>query len=358
MKILVNALSGIGDALMFSPALRRIKEQLPESRIDFLVMYKSVKELYSQNPFIDNLFLIDFFKQSKFKSIQDVLKLRKNKYDYSINIYPSNRAEYNILNFLLGAKIKISFRYNHTHFLRLQMLNTILLEEISNKHNVLQNLELAKKICNNDDLTAGQMEIFTDESSDSKAIEWFKNNGLTDRLLIGFHPGSSTIKNHINKRWDKYKFVELAKKLILNFNAKILLFGNEFDLNNEIMESVKDNIILASTDNFLDSLSRLKKCSLFITNDTAFLHCASAFGVPVVAIFAYTNQNELFPWNTRHIVVRKDFECSPCFYNSPKPISCIWKGSDEFKCMKSISLDDVYNACETLIKEIPYDSKS
>ena len=358
MKILVNALSGIGDALMFSPSLRKIKELIPGAHIDFLVMYKSVKELYKNNPFIDEIFFINFFHQSKLKSFSEIKKLRKNKYDYSINIYPSNRFEYNFLNFLIGAKVKISFDYLHKNILRFQGLNNILLPEVKNKHNALQNLEIAKFITKNNNIEAGNLDIYTDTSSDEEADNWFLKNGLNKRFIVGFHPGSSTIKNHIHKRWDKYKFIELAKQLIINHNTFILLFGNEFELNNEIAKAIGDNVVLASSDNFLDSLSRLKKCNLFVSNDTAFLHCASAFKIPVVAIFGYTNHQELYPWNTNYIVVRQDIDCSPCFYNSPRPVICKWKGEEEFKCIKKITTGEVYNACEKLIKEIPDNSKS
>jgi len=44
MKILVNALSGIGDALMFTPALKLLKEAYPDSEIHALVMFKAVKD--------------------------------------------------------------------------------------------------------------------------------------------------------------------------------------------------------------------------------------------------------------------------------------------------------------------------
>ena len=55
MKILVLALSGIGDALMFTPTLDKIKAEYPSSEIDVLVMFKGVAE-------ISNLIYFDFMK--------------------------------------------------------------------------------------------------------------------------------------------------------------------------------------------------------------------------------------------------------------------------------------------------------
>jgi len=349
MKILINALSGNGDALMFSPALRLLKEKIPDSRIDMLVMFNSVKEMYQENPFLEEIHFINFLRQSKLKSLADVRRLKNNNYDYSINVYPANRIEYNIVNAFLGAKKKIAHHYIHSGFSRAEFFNDILIDEVKDRHNVLQNLDLIRPIAAVRDEEVGQMEIFTSEEDKLKAREWITENDLNGKFLIGFHPGSSILKNHIHKRWDKYKYSKLGKRLIREYNAKILLFGNEFELNEEIRSMMNNEAIISSTHNYMDSISRMQHCKLFVSNDTAFLHSAAALNVPTVAIFAYTNYKELYPWKVNHVIVRKELSCSPCFYNSPKPVECIWKGEDEYKCIKTISVDEVFSACNELV---------
>ncbi|MBI5404538.1 MAG: glycosyltransferase family 9 protein [Ignavibacteriae bacterium] len=352
MKILINALSGNGDALMFSPALKLLREKLPGVQIDMLAMYKSVKEMYSRSPYLDEIFFIDFLRQSKIKSLKEIRAIRKMKYDVSINTYPANRNEYNILNFLLGAKKRMAHHYIHTNYFRLEFLNTDLAEEVKNKHNVLQNIEGVKKIIKiAEDEKIGNMEIALNHEDEKAAKEWIEEINPDKKLVVGFHAGSALLKNHINKRWDKNKYSELGKKLMEEKNALILLFGNEFELNNEINEMMGGRGVIASTKNFMDSMARQKFCDLFVSNDTAFLHSAAAFGIPTVGIFGYTNHKELYPWNCSHIIVRKELECSPCFFNSPKPATCIYSGEDEFKCMKTIGVEEVFAACEKLLTE-------
>ena len=356
MKILVNALSGNGDALMFSPALKLLKEGLPDSRLDMLVMFKSVAEMYYRNPYVDRIYMIDFLNQNKLKSLAELRVLRKNKYHYSINIYPSNRFEYNFLNYLIGAEKRLSHHYNHTHYFRCEFLNTDFVDETENVHNVIQNVELVKKIVDIKNEPGG-LEIYLDKEDEVNTLEWLKENNLLNKTLIGFHAGSSLLKNHIHKRWSKEKYAELGRRLIQELDGKILLFGNEFELNDEINEMIDSKGIIASTNNYMDSMARLKYCNLFISNDTAFLHSAAAFNVPTVGIFAYTNYKELYPWKTEHTIIRKKLECSPCFYNSPTPATCVWKNEEEFKCIKTIHLEEVMEACQKLIKKIPNDSK-
>ncbi len=349
MKVLINALSGIGDALMFTPALKILKERKVDLQIDLLAMFESVKQIFIHNPYVNEVFFIDFLHQPKIKSIKEVLQIRKKQYNYSINVYPSNRAEYNILNFFLSSGKRIGTKYIHSHLFRFEFLNKLRYPEIKDRHNVLQNIDLIKDIVGEvpDDEVPG-MEIFVPEDKKQSGKKWISEK-VKDKFPIGIHAGSAILKNHINKRWDINKYIELCKILIKEKNAFILLFGSEKELNQKIKSELKDDAELASTGDFMDSVSRLMYCKLFISNDTAFLHTSAALKIPVVGIFGYTNYKELFPWKSPHQIVRLELDCSPCFYNSPKPAECKWKGIEEFKCIKNISVENVYNSVNILL---------
>ncbi|HPS64292.1 MAG TPA: glycosyltransferase family 9 protein [Ignavibacteria bacterium] len=349
MKILINALSGNGDALMYSPCINLLKKKMPDCEIHLLAMFKSVEEMFETNPYIDKIFFIDFLHQGKIKSFREVSNLRKNNYDYTINIYPSNRLEYNGLNRLLGKNKRLGMHYLHTNIFRGEFLNTDLADEIQDIHNVMQNVNLTRKIIDIRDDEIGGLEIFFTPEMEQENEKWLKEINPENKKLVGLHCGSSTLKNHINKRWDKYKYVMLARELTKNKNVKVLLFGNELSLNNDINKMADGVCTLASTQNYMDSMVRMSKCSLFVSNDTAFMHSSAAFKIPVVCIFGYTNYKELYPWQSPHIIIRRELECSPCFYNSPRPVKCIWNGHKEFQCIRQISFEEVYEACEKLL---------
>jgi heptosyltransferase II len=349
MKILINALSGIGDALMFSPALRIFKDLMPDSEIDMHVMFKSVGELFENNPHIHEIMFSDFFNQPKSKSLKNVLSLRKRHYDYSINVYPSNRLEYNILNFLISAKKRLSHKYIKDNFLRMGFLNSDRIVEVKNSHNVIQNSEFVKIISKVSGFKIGPLEIYFSDAENRQNEEWLKENNFNNRIIAGFHSGSSTLKNHINKRWAKEKYIELGRKIIKDYSAVILLFGTETELNQEISKALGDNAVISSDKNFRNSLNKLRNCRFFVSNDTAFMHCSAALNVPTIAIFGYTNSKELFPWQVKHKIIRKELTCSPCFYNSPKAAHCIFQGDEEFKCLKTIGVDEVFEAVKELI---------
>jgi len=110
MKIIIIALSGIGDALMFTPALKSLRVTLPDAQIDVLVMFKGAQDILINNPNINDVYRFDFLREGNIKSLKYVLSVR-GKYDASINVYPSNRKEYNIISFLIGAKNKAAVKY-------------------------------------------------------------------------------------------------------------------------------------------------------------------------------------------------------------------------------------------------------
>ena len=350
MRILINALSGIGDALMFSPSLKLLHEKLPNYHIDMMVMFKSVSELYKYNPYISKIYFIDFLKQSKLKSLNQLMELRAKDYFISVNVYPSNRIEYNIVNKLIGANKRLGHLYTNSSFLRGEFLNNITVNEEPNMHNVLQNTKLISTIIDIKDGEVGPMEIFLSEDDENLAKLYLQKHGIDFQSpIIGFHPGSSTLKNHINKRWDKKKFADLGLRLIKEYGANILLFGDEKELNNNINSLMGGKAHIVLFPGYMESMACLKFCNLMVSNDTAFLHSASALSIPVVSIFGYTNHRELHPWKTKHVIVRKDLDCSPCFFNSPKYAKCKWKGNESFRCIKTIETDEVFSACCELL---------
>ena len=113
MKIIIIALSGIGDSLMFTPALKLLRAQLPDAQIDALVMFKGAQDILIKNPNINDVYRFDFLLEGSVKSLKYILSLR-GKYDTSINVYPSNRKEYNIMHICRSKLIK-NVGGNHSH---------------------------------------------------------------------------------------------------------------------------------------------------------------------------------------------------------------------------------------------------
>lgn len=345
MRILIIALSGIGDALMFTPALIKLRENYPSAQIDALVMYKGVKEIYERLPQITHIRYWDFLSKNKISSLIFVFSLRK-KYDITINVYPSNRKEYNIINFLIGAKKRLAVKYLRKDFQNFGFLNNYRTEENDDLHNVEENIKLCELITERKYDEIPKLILNFRKEDIEWGIKFLEQNKIKDDdLIIGFHPGCSVLKNHEKRRWETEKFAELGNKLIANHNAKILVFGGpeEKHLKDNLLKKINSHsAIKVETNSLIHTAAVMKRCNIFITNDSSLMHIAAALSLNIVAIIGPTNKNYIHPWKTNYKIASLELECSPCFYYSPKPLTC-HRSDLKFKCIKELSVDLVYN---------------
>jgi heptosyltransferase-2 len=352
MKILVIALSGIGDALMFTPSVQKLKKDFPNSQIDLLAMYSGVADIYQNLPEVNKVLFCNFLQQSKLKSLIYVLALR-NKYDITINIYPSNRREYNLINFLIGAKKRAAINYLRKNFSNLGFLNTHTINENNNLHNVEENIKLCELISGKISESISPLQIILNKSDEEYAAQFLSDNNIkASDLIFGFHPGCSTLKNHDKRRWETEKFAELGKKLIDNYSAKIFLFGGseEHYLKKSICNEINSQYVFSvDTNSLLKTASIMKRCNLFVTNDSSLMHVAAALKLKVVAIIGPTNEKYIYPWQTDFKIASLHLDCSPCFYYSPKPLTCSRKDT-QFKCIKDLKVEMVFEKMEEYLK--------
>jgi len=346
MKILVIALSGIGDALLFTPALRLLRKNLPEAEIDALVMYRGAKEIYSANPNLNKVIHFNFLEEGAFKSLKFLFQLRK-KYDASINVYPSNRKEYNVISFLIGAKKRAGIVYLRKNKSNLGFLNNVRVLENDDVHNVQANIKLCEALIGKKFNEEPPLEYLIPNNENNFANKFLSDTDISDyEIVIGFHPGCATLKNHIKRRWELEKFAELGKKLIKDHSAKILIFGGpeEKKLKDTIHSLIgSDRVNVVNAESITQSTAIMKRCNVFVTNDSSQMHIAAALGLRVVAIIGPTNQKYIYPWKTEHQIVSLNLDCAPCFFYSPTPLICN-RTDVKFKCIKELTVNMVYSS--------------
>lgn len=351
MKILVIALSGIGDALIFTPALKLLRQHYPQAEIDALVMYKGAKDIYERNSNLNKIIYFNFLKEGILKSLNFILSLRK-KYDTTINVYPSNRKEYNIISFLIGAKTKAAINYLRMDKQNFGWLNNCRITENDSLHNVQSNIKLVEKITGKTFNNEPDLQFDLSENDLSTASNFLNGNEIIDTdLVIGFHPGTSVLKNHIKRRWEPEKFAELGIKMISEYNCKIIIFGgpDELELKEKIRTEINlPNVFTTQELNLGQSAGVMKRCNVFLSNDSSLMHVASALKLNVVGIIGPTSTNYIHPWNTEYKIVSLHLDCSPCFIYSPKPLIC--KRDDvKFKCIKELDVNLVFNSVKDFI---------
>ena len=141
------------------------------------------------------------------------------------------------------------------------------------------------------------------------------------------------------------EFLQQKKIAVVGVSRKKTKFGNAIykELKEKIFSligSKKVNVVNAES--LTQSAAIMKRCNVFVTNDSSQMHIAAALGLKVVAIIGPTNQHYIRPWKTEHKIVTLNLDCSPCFFYSPKPLVCN-RTDVKFKCIKELKVDMVYS---------------
>jgi heptosyltransferase-2 len=350
-KILVLPLYGIGDVLMSTPAVRNLKEQM-DCEITYLHMFRTTYDILLNNPYIKENIFFPFLETSRLAGIRFLMQFR-NKFDFSINFYPSNRRDYNLAAFVAGSPVRIGHRYIMGDLKGLNFIKNRTVREDDSIHNVEENMRLLDFL-GIKERKPYPLEIYLTDEERSFADQWLSLRE-TDigNFLIGLHPGTSVFKKHDKKRWPEESFGGIINKLSAHWkNCIFLLFGGpeEKPLRDSIISYAGDAKRVLSVDSVSVRQAALlmMKCRLFISNDSGPMHMAAAARVPTVAIFGPTNPAWVRPWGVPHRVVRTCISCSPCFRYSPRPLHCV--AYRDFACLQEITVEQVYSACLDLLK--------
>ena len=154
------------------------------------------------------------------------------------------------------------------------------------------------------------------------------------------------------KRWPLDRYRELARRLVQDLDAEVLLVGGPDDaaLNSQLMESL--DVVEGSVKNtagktsFGELAAQLERCALFIGNDSSPMHLAAAVGIPVIAIFGPTSPREYGPYpldDPKHIALWHPSSEQPCFFMGKM------QTSEPCRCIEAVTLEEVWHAVQQLI---------
>jgi ADP-heptose:LPS heptosyltransferase len=319
--------------------MRALKKALPDVRISALTMFSGALMLLEHNPDVDEVLHFDFMNESKLKAWQFVMGLRRRRFDATILGYPANRFEYNAIAWLVGSPLRVGHRYNHLDRRCGNWLNNVTVKEDDAASNIEENLRLVEALTGvaSDD-TRVELRLTTEHEAFAEA--WLRREGLGERALIGFHAGGSTDKNHTNKRWPPESFVALGRRLVAEAGATVVLFGGpkEAELKEQLVVGIGAGAVSAETSNIMETAALVARCRHFVSNDSAIMHLAGALGIPTSGIFGPTNAEWVRMPDTPRTEVRLGLPCQPCFYYSPRHLSC---DEGDFRCLRELKPEQV-----------------
>lgn len=340
---------------MFTPCLRLLRQKFSEAEIVALTMFSASYEVLKDNSYLNDVILWEFLIKPKLQSLKFLCHLRKQKFDLSIMPFPAYRRTYNIVSFLVGAKKRIAHCFSKGYLTQFTFLNTKAIPINEELHNAKNNLNLLTLLGIN--LSHDEPKLDLNPSEDDKrfAHTFLSSLQLSGKdPIIGVHPGSIHYRRARHKRWPKEKFASLCDRLITQYKAKILIFEgpSERGLAKEIADLMRNKPIIIANLRLGQVMAIIKKCHLFIANNSGLMHIAAAMGTPVVVIAGPTNPKWDGPWGVKHRIVRKTLSCSPCYTYTLPYFSCQRK---DFACLYEVTVEEVLEKVKELYNRKYYD---
>jgi lipopolysaccharide heptosyltransferase II len=324
-NILVIRTDRIGDVICSLPAVKALRENFPQSSIIFLSAVYT-KDLLEENNEIDHVIALRP-GMSVSDKISFVNNLKKYNFDLAVILSPFFMPA--LFSYLAAARSRLGYPLNGSGFLLTHKA------DINNrlKHEVLSCLEVTKLI--GVDTQDIRPCLSVSPQAQEYANEFFKKEAIADTdLVIGIHPGASWEY----KRWNQEGFSRVADDLIERYKAKVILFCAEKDKKvvDKIASLMRNKpIIFGPGINLLHLAAMIKKCRVFLGNNSGPMHIAAAVGTPVVAIFGsihpLDNESKWAPYARDNIIVRQGMYCRDCH-----PGHC-----PDHRCIKMIKAQDV-----------------
>jgi heptosyltransferase-2 len=369
-RILVRGVNWLGDAIMTTPALQRLREAKPDAHITLLTHAK-LADLWTRHPAIDSV--ISFGDEDGVFGTARKIAAQQPAIALVLPNSPRSALEA----FLARVPTRIGLARPWGNIFLTQRIpprpNVVTMRKRTgsevqsliasaatptapaiptSSHQLHHYLHLAAALGAKTDPLAPHLEVTAQEV-----------DAIRRRLQPHGEPPARTPTFGLNagaeygpaKRWPRERFVAAAVELQRRTGCRWWIFGGKAD------ESLAFGIAveiaaakcgppeavcsLAGRTSLRELCAALKACDLLLTNDTGPMHVAAAVGTPVIVPFGSTSPELTgpgLPGDPRHQLIKANVPCSPCFLREC-PI--------DFRCMNGVSVDRVVEAALRVTRE-------
>jgi heptosyltransferase-2 len=351
-RILVRGVNWLGDAVMTTPALLRLREARPRAHITLLTHAK-LRDLWRGHPAIDAVETFD----SGESAWSVGRKLHSKKFDLGLLLPNSPRSAFELWlaripervgyarpwrNWLLTQKIPqrpgavAMQKPSPAQINRLIAQNQPRTLPPPAAHHLFQYLQLTAALGAKVEPLPPQLAV--PETAVAEFLAKFKIPAATkDSPLFGLNAGAAYGPA---KRWPEERFTRAAIQIQRLTQCRWLICGSKSEsaAAGRIAAQVPQAFNLAGATTLGELCAALKLCRVLLTNDSGPMHVAAALGAPVVVPFGSTSPELTgpgLPGDPRHRLLRAEAACAPCFLRAC-PI--------DFRCMNGITVDAVVKA--------------
>ena len=337
-NVLVMRTDQLGDMVTSIPAVRRLRELLPQARIVALLTSGNADFAATLNLF-DEIIVADFpddrleRRRIMGPQVQEALRQRLAAYDFDIAIDLAESAVSRPLLLLSGARFLYGFydrdwpwltggfdgathdRKNHLEIAAQSTKVRALIERLG------ATLQSRAEVIRRPELTRDMLEAYGLSPQDRYAV---------------FHTGARIVFS----RWPYYG--ELASLMLERTELKVVIITDDPGFAAKLPAALRESgrfLLIDTRLSFDDFDALLSFCAVFVGNDSGPKHLAALRGSPVVSIHSSRiNWNEWGQELTGSIISRK-LPCAGC---------AIFHDEDEcgkgFACITQITPGEVFEA--------------
>jgi len=331
-RVLIVKPSSLGDVVHSLPFLNSLRACFPDSSIDWVIA-RGLEGLLEGHPMLDRLIVIDKDRWRRISQavgtmseLQELFRtLRARRYDLVIDLQGLLRS--GLMTKATRARVRVGFsearegsRYFYTQMVRGG-------REV---HAVDRYLKIASALGCDTRNVVFPLPPSTGVSENVKEIR----GSLGDYAVLV--PGA----RWDTKIWPAASFGVLASLLPL----KSVVIGGSADQGRaeEIVRISAGRALSVAGGTSLQELVELMRTArCVVTNDSGPMHIAAALGIPVVAIFGPTSPARTGPYGLRHVILKSERGCAPCFK----------RHCPDVQCMRDITVDMVLEKTKGLLAE-------
>lgn len=327
MKIVCFHLNQVGDLAFSLPALKSIRDSLPDAELHSVVRPGLAQILKATGIVDDVLCRKSGINLNKLRLIHH---LARENYDMAMVF--SQSAECAMLSYCSRARERIGFINTS--------LGRFLTKQVDFHHppSIENNLRLVEaagiRVTSRD--YVGLLKPSPDMASQAVAILSDRGIGPKDRI-VALAPGTS--RRRSVKEWTDEGFSQVGRHLIAG-GVRVVILGTVPAT--KIVQYCPEIIDLSGVTNLGQVVGVLDRCVALVSVDSGVLHLAAALGKPVVGLYGPSNHLITGPRGEGHVVITSGVDCSPCVRTTCER---------ERECMTKIEPDAVISALDSILRQ-------
>ena len=304
-SVLILKYDRIGDMVVSTPIFRELKIAYPNISISVLAS-KANKDVIKNNPYIDKIYTN--YKNSVFKDLPTLLKLRKKNFDVCIELEHSVIPHAIFRLKIINPKKIISIHKDGRYGVKGSELNLYDYFTKKDKNSHFGKIWLDTLIFFGVRPRSRTYDFFLGNAERDKAKSFI--DSLGKKIKIGINTEGSFPEKSIQKK----ELKKICMGLHNNFNnIQIVIFVTPKKLleKTEMTTSLELDYVIPSytTETIIDAAALIEQLDLIISPDTSLVHIASSFDKPIVSIHE-NNKDSFRLWSPTSTLSRTIFASS------------------------------------------------